>query len=219
MFQRSDEARPAAGEGVGANAGLQGWIALTPRGGSHSCPAGQGSAMVTWIEGSLPLASAQFAVQPASRPNSPPPPLEIKDLEVGENSIDIPEGSATAQLDWKQGDEPGGGNFAWTMGGLPVDADGSSFVSEVIGPQQGNFHIAFAEEPATRLLRLELVQPPPDPRQVFIRVCVDGSEVGILSDRCQILIKGKVVTLGVDCRADPVAALLVGYTLQSEGPA
>ena len=160
------------------------------------------------------MASAAFALEEPSRPNLPPPPLQVKDLSVGENSIAIPEGTAHAQVDWRQSDEPGAGTFSWTMGGLPVAAHGSSFVLEVIGPQQGNFHIAFARERASRLLRLDILQPPPDPRQVLIRVCVDGDYVGTLSDKCEILLEGKVVTLGLDCRGDPVADVMVGYALR-----
>ena len=194
---------------------LQGNISMTATGGSHTAnKVGQSPASVDWTQGSPPVASAQFSLARMPRPPVPPPP-QVTDLAPGENSIPILGDWSSASVSWTYGGGDGGAStFAWTMGGLPVGPSGSTYVSEAVGPQKGNFQIAFAEEPTSCLLSFQV-----NPSQAFIGpqlvlVYVDGDYVGALADGTSVVIHGKVLTLAVDFRSESYTDLQVGYTLQ-----
>ena len=143
-----------------------------------------------------------------------PPPPSVTDLAVGQNSIPIFGDFSSASVSWTYGGDAGAATFAWTMGGQPVGPTGSTYVSEAIGPQKGNFEIAFADVPTSCLLSFQV-----NPSQAFIGpqlvlVYVDGEYVGALADGTSVVINGKNLTLALDFRAESFTDLQVGYTLQ-----
>lgn len=215
MMDQSNDNETATGPGADAIPNLQGSISLTATGGSHTAnQVGQSPASVDWTQGSTPVASAQLIL--AQRPHPPiTPPPQITDLSPGENSIPLFGNFYSASVSWTYG---GGGEgsatFAWSMGGLPVGPSGSTYVSEAIGPQKGNFDIAFADTPTSCLLSFQV-----NPSQAFmgpqlVLVYVDGDYVGALADGTSVVITGKVLTLAVDFRAESYTEVQVGYTLQ-----
>lgn len=193
---------------------LQGSISMTATGGSHTASqVGQSPASIDWTQGSPPLASARFTLARMPRPPVPPPP-QVTDLVPGENSVPIIGDWSSASVSWTRSGGDGAGTFAWSMGGLPAGPSGSTYVSEAVGPQKGNFRIAFADEPTSCLLSLQVA-----PSQAFmgpqlILVYVDGNYVGALADGTSVVIHGKVLSLAVDFRSESYTDLQVGYTLQ-----
>jgi hypothetical protein len=214
MMDQSNENESGAGQGTASIPNLQGSISLNATGGSHSAnQVGQSPASVDWTQGSTPVASAQFSLAHMARIPMPPPP-QVTDLTAGENSIPIFGDFSSASVSWTYGGDSGAATFAWGMGGLPVGPSGSTYVSEAVGPQKGNFQIAFADAPTSCLLSFQV-----NPSQAFIGpqlvlVYVDGEYVGALADGTSVVIEGKSLTLAVDFRAESFTDLQVGYTLQ-----
>lgn len=213
MDQSNENALGNAGDAVSIP-NLQGSISLTATGGFHSVnQVGQSPASVDWTQGSPATASAQFTLAHLPRAPVTPPP-SVTDLSAGENSIPIFGDWYSAAVSWTYGGDAGATTFAWTMGGLPVGPSGSSYVSEPVGPQKGNFQIAFADEPTSCLLSFQVT-----PSQAFmgpqlVLVYVDDVYVGALADGTSVVINGKNLTLALDFRAESFTDLQVGYTLQ-----
>ncbi|HYE29236.1 MAG TPA: hypothetical protein VEA61_13530 [Allosphingosinicella sp.] len=202
------------GEGAATIPNLQGSIYMSATGGSHtSAQVGGSPAAVDWTQGPSRVSTAQFILAHMPRVPPPPPPL-ITDLTVGDNSIPIFGSWYSAAVTWTYAGDTGAATFSWKMGGLPTGPTGWNLVSDIIGPQKGNFDIAFATQPTSCLLSFQVT-----PSQAFmgpqtVLVYVDGQYVGALADGTQVVIKGTVVTIGVDFRAESFTDLQVGYTLQ-----
>ena len=205
--------------GAGAESGsdlpnLQGSISMTATGGFHTAnQVGQSPATVEWTQGSAPIASAQFSLAHMPRIPMPPPP-QITDLTPGENSIPFFGSWSSASVTWTYSGDSGAGTFAWGMAGLPVGASGSTYVTEVVGPQKANFDIAFADAPTSCLFSIRIT-----PSQGFmgsetVGIYVDGNYFGSLADGSVVVITGKVLTLQVDFRSETIPDYQVGYTLQ-----
>lgn len=194
---------------------LQGNIYMAPTGGSHTTfQVGESPASVDWVQASPPVASGQFSLAHMARVPPPPPP-QVTDLAPGDNSIPFFGSWYSAGIDWTYSGGAGAATFSWTMGGLPTGAGGWSIVSDVVGPQKGDFQIAFATEPTSCLLSFNIT-----PSQAFmgpqlVLVYVDGQYVGALADGTSVVIKGSVLGLSIDFRGEAESTeLQVGYTLQ-----
>ncbi len=194
---------------------LQGSIYMTATGGSHTrFQVGESPVSLDWTQGTPPLLSAQFVM--AHQPRvPPPPPPQTTDLAPGDNSIPFFGFWYSAAVDWTYSGDTGAATFSWTMGGLPTGPTGWNVVSDILGPQKGNFQIACAAEPTSWLLSFNIT-----PSQGFIGpqlvlVYVDGEYVGAFADGTQVVIKGSVVNLSIDFRGESeTTELQVGYTLQ-----
>lgn len=193
---------------------LQGNISMTGTGGFVSTyRVGDSPATIDWAQGSPPVASAQFVL--AHMPKMPPPPQpQTTDLSPGENSVPIFGNWWSASVGWTYSGDSGAATFSLNMGGLPTGPSGSNLVAEIVGAQKGNFDIAFAAEPTSCLLSLQI-----SPSQAFIGpetvgVYVDGEYVGSFPDGTVVVIKGSVLTFNVDFRAESFTEIQVGYTLQ-----
>lgn len=207
-----------AGDGSSPPPG--GSISLTSFGGSLAWSQfGRSPARVEWKQGNPPMGKAQFMVQRAAHIPRRPAASETTDLTVGDNTILFSSGPwDDAQIFWTYSGgmgEPGAATFSSSMEG-PVGPSSWNTVAEVIGPQQANFQIAFAAEPTSLLLHVQLESTPATVRPILVRVSVDGVFAATLADGCEIAIKGQVVTLGLDIRPDNVTDAMVQFELLSQ---
>jgi hypothetical protein len=212
MTDQTEQAAPGAGADPISN--LQGNISMTATGGYMSTlRVGESPATVDWVQGSPPIASAQFSLAHMPRIPMPPPPL-ITNLSPGVNSVPAGTDWWTASVDWTYGGDSGAGTFSLNMADVPAGPGGSNLVGQIVGAQKGNFDIAFASEPTSCLLSLQIT-----PSQAFmgpetVGVYVDGQYVGSFPDGTVVVIKGSVLTFNVDFRAESFTEIQVGYTLQ-----
>lgn len=204
----------AAGAGTDPIPNLQGNISMTATGGYLSTfKVGQSPATVDWVQGSPPIASAQYSLAHMPRIPMPPPPL-ITDLSPGVNSVPAADNWWSATVGWTYSGDSGAGTFSLAMADVPAGPSGSNLVGEIVGSQKGNFNIAFASEPTSCLLSLQIT-----PSQAFmgpetVGVYVDGQYVGSFPDGTSVVIKGSLLTFNVDFRAESFTEIQVGYTLQ-----
>jgi hypothetical protein len=194
---------------------LQGNIYMAPTGGSHTTfQVGESPASVEWTQATPPIASAQFSLAHMARVPPPPPP-QVTALAPGQNSIPYFGSWYSAGVDWTYSGDAGAATFSWSMGGLPTGPGGSSIVSDVVGPQKGDFQIAFAAKPTSCLLSFNIT-----PSQAFmgpqlVLVYVDGQYVGALADGTQVVITGTDLSLSIDFRGESeTTEVQVTYTLQ-----
>lgn len=194
---------------------LQGTIYMSPTGGSHtSFQMGESPVSLDWTQGTPPLASAQLVLAHMARVPPPPPP-QTTPLTPGDNSVPFFGSWYSASVGWTYAGDTGAATISWSMGGLPTGPTGSNIVSDVLGPQKGDFQIAFAAKPTTCLLSFNIT-----PSQAFmgpqlVLVYVDGEYVGALADGTQVVITGTDLSLSIDFRGESEATeVQVTYTLQ-----